>query len=1430
MVLQLSRLGSSTTPDVPNPIVATGVTPSEPARQIDPLTDPSNWPAVASHYTVTRAADAVTLEVTLAAGAQALMPGPDQRGDALVGAAERQRDRYAALYNHYGQAGLAVTIETSLQSGPAPVPQCVESLLALAGGGHLTGASAALFGAVKPAPALLGAIVAEYGISLDALATANAAVPLSAIFGEAVGLAVPAYVPVAKGDSAASIAGAPRDGWPTPSATEILSAPENAGLRLRSGAVLACPVRQVVPPQGAPNLAAVATAAATDAGWLAADSAADAILAAGFTFTIGAVAITVGASPTPQSSYIVETFAEAVRGFEELGVAVTPYELGEANADAPGLLSVGATAHSAHYVVTGAATLADNPSGAASADLIAANLATPDLFGAGTLLFLGSFGTGTAPAIIPVTGETLGDFAKRHHCTAAAILGANAGLALIPDTGLAIPGAVALADWNAIAVPYALRAGDTLSGVAAGFDLAAAPDKATDLAARNADLPGTVVQGISFDVGVGGVQVPIDTTGLASFAAVLSAVRQTSPDAVMADVAAAFDTPGRLAPGGLLVLPPAMLAAATAPAEIPALYGVPAVTFAQANAGMTGFLIAGTPLASPEPGIPAVTMLAQDTLNALVGRFNALSLAHGRQSDVTIATLVAANSDVPLFAAGARALLPPADVTLSRPIAAAGPYPGSAFPITVELVVTGPAEAARGTVPPPVQGSITVDAFGKALVAALPGLRFAIATADDQATELWAVDFGAAGITSVAISPGVTFGAKPTGRMIGRTPLYRELVARDGVKIAPLVDGRLDPGQAADHAYRGVDVELLASRFLGAFERLLSPAMMTAIEAVPELKPQGEALRRAAAALQAAIPADLVGIFTVPDAGQTDTRAVTDQRLAAGLEDARRTMQQSLGRSLASAWATSAIVQFDAAVNSGWTRNPTPDETAVLHGKAGFEPSPEALHDAMASWRLTAGELSLSETAPFLTLLLSMQDLDAQSHHAFTPDYAVSDLTLHRGGTPASKRSDRLALTPVLAGSNLPSALSLNFGAVDVPLPRTTAPEIPHILSQAAVADPAGATTLTGAARWLFSLLYTHEHAVHDQVLVTVEFNLDTATPQRMVGGTASGDLFTALAQYREVADELDALLAGLITDGASSMARTAVATFAGLATEISGLWGVRHAGSTADPGGDDWHAGTSCPLSAKVRYAADTPRGLVEYSLTRLPGATGAAVDWPDVAAQNADGDWVALVGAAPLGQSRSYFPPNGVAVPVAGWPGIALTWPVRNVGATQNGRVMLATVRNLDLLGPAGPATAEAFVLHTGLAVAADIVTPVIVRTEPLLIEGETVEAALQTAFDALLPPADRPVDLRTRIAMSYAYALLPGPDPLMSEVPVALANEVVLDANTASTIAATLNDWLASVGPDRTNGEWRLSLRFAASDSGPVLLAIERLVYRL
>jgi hypothetical protein len=91
-----------------------------------------------------------------------------------------------------------------------------------------------------------------------------------------------------------------------------------------------------------------------------------------------------------------------------------------------------------------------------------------------------------------------------------------------------------------------------------------------------------------------------------------------------------------------------------------------------------------------------------------------------------------------------------------------------------------------------------------------------------------------------------------------------------------------------------------------------------------------------------------------------------------------------------------------------------------------------------------------------------------------------------------------------------------------------------------------------------------------------------------------------------------------------------------------------------------------------------------------------------------------------------------------------------------TQNARISVQVVRNTDLLGPSGPATADAFAYCTATVTAPEIVTPAIARTEPIPLQDATLETALQNAFATLFPAtADRP-DLKLTLKLFYGHAL--------------------------------------------------------------------------
>ncbi|MCE8005941.1 hypothetical protein [Aestuariivita sp.] len=1412
----------------------------------DPLLGPTTWPAVSARYAISKPAADVILSIAFAAKAQSLMPSVSQRGDAMGQAAQRQRDQYATIYYQYAQPGMTIQASTTLATGAALDLDGAQGLQGFAAGSYLVASVAAQYGPVRPDPATLGAVKSLYGVGWDMLAAVNLDVPLSAIFGDDVPITVPAYRVMASGESPQSIANSPSPGWPQPTAGAILSAEQNkADIPLKEGAVLSYPARQVTLPATAPVLATVAKSEATRAGYLAADSAADPILSPNFAFSVDGVTVTVGQTAVPGGVGTVATFADAVAAFADLGIHLTTYDLGESHASDPGMLIPAATAHCAHYVVTGEATLAQNPSGAATDDLIAANLATPNLYEAGALIYLGDFGSGSPATLTPAPGDLLGGFAGRYACPAAALLKANGGLTTIAQTALAIPGAIALPAADDLLVPYTLRAQDTLSGIAAGFALSDAPDKATDLARRNRDMPGTVTQGLTFDVDVDGTQVPVDTTGLTSFAAVLANVQTTAPAATMAEVAAAFETPGRLAPGGVLVCPAVKLASATKPSEISGLYGVRGTAFGLANAGVLDLLVPALSLVAPNPSIADVVTTAHDTLNSVLGRFNALYVAAGLPATATVETLIDANADQVLFQASATALLPPADITLSTPLTPA--YPAAAFPLTVEISVARPAalvhadftgtsaELARASVAAPATGaSMNFDGFEQALTAALPDLRLATAHLPDHAADLWAVDFGATGITSVNVSPSVTFGSETLARMIALAPLYGQLVTRGGVSIAPLVDGSLDPAHAVSHDYQGIDVEIWAARFLLDFDRVLAPGTAAAINAIPALRTTFQTLMSTKSTLQQAIPQDLAGVFlTNPDSGPALPRAVTDPKLSAGLSEARRVYGQALGASLSSAWETAAIVQYDATVDSAWSRQVDPDGTAAFFGEgrvshSGTPPGPDQ------SWRLEAGKLDLSETAPFLTLPLSVTDPGAQSHVALDLVYTVTNLEIHRKPVavePHYTASDWLAMTPVLSGDEIPAALDVDLGQSDVPIPLKAFPALPLIVSQTGNGDPTQPQTLATAALWDFEVVYAHEHAAQDHVLLTADINLSPPAPiQAFIGET--DDLFTALAQYTAVADDLNALLAALGDPKSTADAATvqaAVATFATLAGGIATLWNVRLPNSQENPsGGDDWIPAASVPFSAVL----DTASGaLASYVLTRLDSGS-ADFDWPVVAAKTVDGGWITLVGQSPDGQSRTYLPRDGTPILLPSTRSFRIGWAGLNVGEFQNARVRVEVVRNADLLGPTGPATAPVFVYRTATVTATDIVTPAITRTDPIDITGATFETALQSAFDTLFPPATRPSDLKLTFGLFYGYTLVPGPDPLVSELAVGLVPDTTLDVGTAGTIAAALQRWETSVKPNTEGGRWIVSvILYSAYDPGKrVLLSLDRLSYGL
>jgi len=190
--------------------------------------------------------------------------------------------------------------------------------------------------------------------------------------------------------------------------------------------------------------------------------------------------------------------------FRANGVPFDAIMLAAANADTPGMFRDGATLVVDRQIIAAGWTLATNPTGVAAATLAADNIATVDLFAAGTPVFLKtatvavSVRRRSAPPRAPIAVEP-GDL-LRHNASLAPLAPTNDGSVGLPVAGLAaLP-----SDPSTLRIPYRIVAGQTMNAIAALF-VSAAPSGSPltaeqALVEANRALPGTVAGGQTITV------------------------------------------------------------------------------------------------------------------------------------------------------------------------------------------------------------------------------------------------------------------------------------------------------------------------------------------------------------------------------------------------------------------------------------------------------------------------------------------------------------------------------------------------------------------------------------------------------------------------------------------------------------------------------------------------------------------------------------------------------------------------------------------------------------------------------------------------------------------------------------------------------------------------------------------------------------------
>jgi hypothetical protein len=1187
-----------------------------PVGYTDPVIGPSAWPATTLRYSVTAPRPCggtvpATANLAVAASLQAVVyqPGGAEAGPSAASRAARDRDRFARVHYQVMQPDVAAHLLTSLQQAPPRdgtesepdlLPVSLAPLRAYATGSYALLASLAEMGAYTPAGApTLDTVAATHGVDYDAIAAANLGTALGSVV-STVTLQVPQQAVYRTSDTVLALCG--NDAM---LAHAVLEDPDNVVLPLQPGTELAIPrvLRNV--PDPSPSATELADGLGVSLETLVAPNAGRAaLLTPGFAFDCNGFTVTVAFSGD-EADATLNGVAQAFRQhWEQPYDAVTVVRM---NADRPGMFRASAPLSVTGWIVRPGETLQASGSGATAARLASLNTGTAGLFPDGTPLHIRS-----QQRTLSATA-TLGDTAATLGISPGSLLRHNGAVGI--GRAFAVPGLYGWPhDATTLRVPYTIRSGDTLRAIAANFPFTGTDDApALALVRMNALVPGTLAEGRTFTVDGMAARTEVGD----SFQRY--ADRFGSGGVGLDHLSAAMCRSGTvLQPGALLLVPPAILPAAAAPAtaltpvQAAAPFGVSPTALLAANAGTPGLLAAGATLTASTADASTEVTTAVDSVTAVLRRFQRRGIT------TSVDALANANASVSFITPAAAALLPPADAVLpavlggldprgeNPPVDAPWKFPAGIFPLHVwvqlgrqwnlvneELRGTAakPAAAvrARTAVPAARQGlpqdradggAVTLDGFATALEAAVPPVRVATGKVlgernEGPDTDVWAVVFSDARIGAVTVTPPVTLpgvtGAQP--RTFALRPLVNALVARSEVELRALDTSTGELTGSETLSFQGVDLEVWARAFLADLDLVLS-VLYT---------PGAYVLNRTA--LQAIVTAKKTLAAAV--AGGLDHVLQAEPGAPAAKRDAaQETLRQLLLVSLSRGYRASAVLQYDTR-----TRTPWSTEYARFAGASDITFPLQDPRLDLAS--VSNGKVSLRDGGGEVDLVVWVPDVEEHETLPMKLDFRLVEMEFNVAAEiEGYDRSDWLAfVNPVQTGK--PPQVQVNLGSPTVPLPLRAYPPVATLLDHQAETR-ATATTVNDALEWTYRFRFQHQSAEQDEIRLEVEMNRPPVEP--LLRAPGEEDLFGWLAQYTYVASPLLGILGTLqdwkgIPDPA--VASAALSTFATLAGKVAGAW----AG----------HWGV--PVSTALPAAADGPGALLGDDAELVAGATAPGV-----------------------------------------------------------------------------------------------------------------------------------------------------------------------------------------------------------------------------
>lgn len=1352
----------------------------------DPLIGVSSWPATASWYCVESVASprlGALLRASLAFQTTGYLPGAMQDASSVGAAATEQSRRFAQIAYQIGAADISASVLTSLQQGKnaAPLPLDDPGRLLLTGLRAYVNAAYVWLGAAAGLQSVyvdpgvsptLTALLLRTGVDADALAAANAKSAVADLIGAAA-VTLPQFA-VAQVDRSV------RDICPQGiDPVTVMVRPENLDLPLqvRVELVTAPQSVAVTVAQSLSDIAKVARC--SPAGIAAANRATPGLLQPGFIFTCEGLQVKVDVE-APRSETTLDLVAQTFAG---LGLPFDAIMVAAANQDVPGMFRTG-TVTSNRYTTVAGDSLNSNHSAYSGGALGLLNTDTVNLFPAGTPLLVATW-------LDSSTALSLSALANIHAVTPGDVLRAN--LSRAPTDKMAVPGRGSFAPATTL-LPYAIRPGDTLAGLAGLITPGVGQDPVMALACVNAALP-IIMPGVSVTVDGRSVQTIANDT-LTALCARFSPPVQLQQLVPVVGALNPF-----LLTGAVMVVTPIRVSGSQTVAlrALAAPFGVDPAALAAANIATAGLVAAGVTLHSKSGHELTVVTAADDSIASILRR---LALAG---VEVTTADFASVNMDIPFLRSGAVALLPPPQVSVVLPIAPTGAwlFPGPVFALQAWIEIrrrfTLVDPQLRGTEDNPTAAvvdrsnlpvartpsqsagnALSLQAFATRLQAAIPGLRAAAGRGAAPGTsDVWAVDFGTGGLSSVQISPTISLPhvTAKQPRCYALRPLSAALVSRAGVAISRFdpADGKLHPDGTRD--YQGIDLEPWAQTFLSDVDLFCSAPYATGAKRANALQLtrflQGK--EKLAGAISAGLDIVTESSGTVPDLARAQ---------------AVETLRQQLLGSLLTGYGVDAIAQFDGTIVSPWTT-----EYARLSGSATIAQDP-----VLGDLTVGSAKISLQSGTSYLSLIFETAQPERLRFAAPTLSYTINELEfdIH----PVESYESSRWLSFVLPLRTAPG-LSIDFGHPQIPLPLRGYPSMPVLVAhQARGADRP--QTIQEATLWSYVFTYEHQSAAQE----TVGFALDLNVTGEGVGdAVADDDLFARLAQYISVREAIWTLFAALPDVGDVGIPPPLVegiATYTKLVNDVVERWALH------------WdNSGAGLDVVAETReFTVTVNESAGNYVSLDLARIQGDPMVWPAITCITPDGARVGLTPWPPPAANDTNSQQYRFDTPVAAFTRLRfeLTFPGLPVSRYANARARVWVMRNTQLLDPPAPPTRAPFIYRTPEVAFPNPAIPTLSYQRVFPIGPWTSDPGsnpLSHVFAALLPGGTGAVSFE----ILYGYELAPGPADrhISTYLPVALLPNSPYTPDTIGQVITCVSAWQAQWNPTQTGGQWVFDLTY-------------------